>query len=441
VSAVDRRPCRGDLRGEVPGIHAGAGEFLAPDALYIHVPVCASKCSYCDFFSLPASSQAEDFEDGLVDSTLRRASALADRFGAEGFSTVYVGGGTPTMLSAEALDRLLAGIRALAARCGGRSPVEWTVEANPDSLSREKLDVMVSRGVTRLSVGAQSLDPSELALLGRRHGAEEALLAVEMAAKTNMAVSADLIAGIPSLKSAADTTREPEKLARAARQLVGAGASHLSVYDLSVEEGSPLEALRSVLSFPDEDEIWEERGRLEETLAEVGMRRYEVSNYAACGDECLHNLVYWKMDSYIGAGPGAVSTIARKDGASLRIEEEEAIRGYGEGGIFKAAETLIGLRDAVFETVMMAFRTAFGLDLAAFARRFGLGAETIIGSTLESWRALIVPGEPWPRARGERGDESPARRSAGPALGGAGLDILNRFLGECLDEMDREFSP
>ncbi|MGA2546013.1 MAG: radical SAM family heme chaperone HemW [Rectinemataceae bacterium] len=408
-------------RDDAPG-------FIPPAALYIHVPICASKCSYCDFYSVPASSLSEGFEDELVGAILERASDLSERFDAGAFKTVYVGGGTPTILSSGVFDSLLEGIGALIGNPGTREPREWTVEANPDSLGPESIEIMRRRGVTRLSIGVQSLDPDELATLGRRHGPEAALGAVRLATEAGMAVSADLIAGIPSPREFPRTIGDAEKIAGFAAELLGAGARHLSVYDLTIEEGTALAMAKSRLRFPNEDEDWDSRRRLEGVLLDAGKRRYEVSNYASIGDECRHNLAYWRMDSYIGAGPGAVSTLARISGTSLRIEELREIVDYrrlsGEAGV----ETDIGLRDAVLETVMMAFRTSFGLDLAAFRRRFGINAESLIGDTLSTWKERIVAGEPWPGMT----------ESGGPALDGEGLDFLNRFLRDCIEEIDRK---
>jgi oxygen-independent coproporphyrinogen III oxidase len=428
---------RGDaIRDWRPGRVDEARGYAAPKSLYVHVPVCASKCSYCDFFSAVPESLPKDYEDRLVGSTLARASSLSRLFAANRFDTVYIGGGTPTMLSSAALDRLLAGLRALVSETGAEGPAEWTVEANPDSLDAGKLDIMASWGVTRVSIGVQSLDPGVLCILGRRHGAEEALAAVSLAAKRGMDVSADLIAEIPIWKAREKAGKDIGRLASDALELIDSGAKHLSVYDLTIEEGTPIARRLDELVFPAEAEALEERRLLEEALGKQGLRRYEVSNYAAGGDECLHNLAYWRMASYIGAGPGAVSTIARRDGGSLRIEEAKSIDGYGAGGIFAGTEERIGRKDAAFETIMMAFRTCFGLDSSAFRRRFGLDIADLIGSTLRSWSDWLVPGSPWPRIDREG---KPACDHDGLALNGAGLDILNRFLGDCLAEMDRSF--
>lgn len=405
----------------------GAEDFVAPASLYVHVPVCASKCSYCDFFSVPAPSLDEGFETGLVEGLLRRASVLAERFGADSFSTVYIGGGTPSLLSASALARLVSGIGALARGQGSAGPREWTVEANPDSITREKLEVLAAHGVTRLSLGVQSLDADDLRLLERRHGPEAALASVRAASQAGLAVSADLIAALPQLRCATTPAPPTDRLASFAAELLDAGAGHLSVYDLSLEAGTALEARKGLLRFPGEDADWESRQSLEDALALAGLRRYEVSNYAKRGRECLHNLAYWHMDSYLGAGPGAVSTLSRRDGSSLRIEEPRSLPSYGLEGGPAALETEISLGDALFETIMMSFRTSFGLDLESFRSRFGVGAESLIGGSLSAWRSHLIQGEPWPWMDS----------SGGPALDSSGLDILNRFLASCLSELEK----
>jgi oxygen-independent coproporphyrinogen III oxidase len=402
--------------------------FSRPEALYVHVPICASKCAYCDFFSL-ATRPGQDSIDELVDATLARAAELANRFGARAFRSLYIGGGTPTALGPLGLGRLLSG---LSSRFGRAA--EWTVEANPDSLDESVLDAMAAAGVTRVSLGVQSLDRGELELMGRRHGPEAALEAVGLAAKRGFRVSADLMAGLPRLPGKG--ARPMGSLAEDARALLDAGARHISAYDLSLEEGTPL-AARKDLELPGEDELAEARLLLEEELARSGLRRYEVSNYAAPGEESLHNLAYWRMESYLGAGPGAVSTMACGDGSSLRIEEPRRLDGYATASA-SAIETPISIREAAFETVMMAFRTSFGLDLGAFERRFGLGMEELFGETLDAWSSWIVPGESWPVAvmeGPEKGDNSTVKASI--ALSRGGMDILNRFLVDCLEELDR----
>ncbi len=393
--------------------------------------------------------------EGVVDATLDRLDALAGRYGPPdrkrcGFETVYVGGGTPSILPRPLLARLLQGIAARLGPAPGAGR-EWTVEANPESLDGAALDLMVSAGVNRLSIGVQSLDDNLLERLGRRARSRDALRALDLAAESGIPRrSADLIAGLP---------RTGGSLASEARVLLDAGIEHISVYDLVVEEGTALaaEIAAGHFALPDEDRAADEREDLESFLAARGFRRYEVSNYAIPGAESRHNLVYWRLDSYLGAGPGAVSTLvapgteyssvrpeysvpddleseafwaaaergaALPRGSSLRIEESRDLSAYVAGGAEKAALcTAVRPKDAAFESVMMGFRSIFGLERQKFRRRHGLGLEVFIGETLDSWRAHLVPG----------------LLPDSLALDGRGLNLENRFLEDCLAEIDRKF--
>ena len=360
---------------------------------------------------------------------MARATALSERFGARSYRTVYVGGGTPTVLGSRLLRVLLEGIGALADH-----PREWTVEANPESLDAETIAVIVGAGANRASIGVQSLDDPSLRALGRLHDAASALRAVELAAESGLSVSADLIAALPAYGE-----RPPRRdLGREALRLLDAGASHLSIYDLAIEGETELgrASARGQLVFPSEEEAWEERREAEELLSTRGFSRYEVSNYAPPGRESVHNLTYWRMESYVGAGPGAVSTIALSadgtfsrpaDPAALRIEEGRSVQLYDsvDAG---TAETEISLKDAAFEAIMMGFRSSFGPDPVAFRQRFGIELADAIPETLARWADRIVRGRPLPAVAG-RG------RTPGPALDGEGLDLLNRFLVECMEEI------
>jgi oxygen-independent coproporphyrinogen-3 oxidase len=412
--------------------------FVAPRGLYIHVPLCVSKCAYCDFYSLPVSAIAASALEALVRNTIDRAERLADRFEAGAFGTVFIGGGTPTVLPRPLLERLLGGVGRLAGE-----PREWTVEANPESLSQTTIDILRAFGVNRLSIGVQSLDDATLHLLGRPHDSQGALSAVEAALAAGFEVSVDLLAGLPR---PSDALPAPSVLGDALRPLLGTGLRHLSVYDLVLEEGSSLRSSveKGHLLAQDEDEAWNERAAAGSLLAEAGLDRYEISNYAVPGHECLHNLGYWRLDSYIGAGPGAVSTLvsiprgaaARKgiDGGFLRIEEAKVLAaGPGGGGVF-AEEAVIGPRDAAFETVMMGFRTAFGVQGRRFRERFGFELEELIGETLGRWKDRLVEGRPLPDWMAV-----PQDREWGIALDDAGLDLESAFLRECLDEFERSF--
>jgi len=384
--------------------------FLSPRALYIHVPVCASKCSYCDFHSLAVSAYSTESLSALVDATLSRVDELALRFRADdrnGYDTVYIGGGTPSALPRGLLARLVRGV---AQRAG--KPREWTVEANPESLDESFLEIVAGAGCTRISVGIQSFDDELLAILGRPADSKTARKALELVGRSGLAFSADLIAGLSRKGS----------LAEEALAIVDSGAAHLSIYDLVLEDGTSLSAraARGDVPLLDEDQAFEERAACEAELAGRGYRRYEVSNYALPDSECRHNLAYWNMDSYLGAGPGAVSTLAG-GGRAFRIAESRDHAAYLRGAAAAAAaEEAIPCEEAAFEVLLMSFRTIFGLDLDAFRERFGIDAREVFPLTFETWKARLAP-------RGENR----------LALDGKGLDLLNRFLVECLEELER----
>jgi len=324
------------------------------------------------------------------------------------------------------------------------------MEANPESLDEEALDLAEAAGVTRISLGVQSLDDDLLSRLGRIADSGMAMEAVRRAAaRPGLRVSADLISGLPRKAGPSGG------LASEVSALLGEGIGHLSIYDLTLEEGTRLHAEVESGNFrlPDPDEALDERLEAEVALRQAGFRRYEVSNYAPEGKESLHNLVYWHMDSYLGAGPGAVSTLAppgSPDAASggvpggatsLRIEEGRMVPGKGQD---PARETPIGPRDSVFEALLMAYRTVFGLDEGAFRARFGLASGDLIGRTRAAWRGRLVPAAPWPQALvasapAASAAASPEAAASSLALDSEGLDLLNRFLVDCLSELEASF--
>jgi oxygen-independent coproporphyrinogen-3 oxidase len=341
-----------------------------------------------------------------------------------GFDTIYVGGGTPTALPEGDFSRLLSGI---GERTGGAR--EWTVEANPESLDEARLDAAMAAGVNRLSLGVQSLDDGLLALLGRPARAETCHRALALAlGRPGLRVSADLMAGLPRATS----------LAEEALALVDLGLGHLSIYDLVLEEDSRLAAMvgAGAVLLPGEEEAADEREEADALVAARGLKRYEVSNYAREGEEALHNLVYWHMDSYVGIGPGAVSTLFRRPegqgrGGSLRLEGRRDLLAYAAGASHGHRPEEISAEDSLVECMMMGFRTAFGLDEAGFLERFGFPFRPLVARTAERWRARLGPARPWPLPWAEK-----KTQAANLALDGRGLNILNAFLVECMEEID-----
>lgn len=272
--------------------------------LYVHLPFCAAKCHYCDFFSVPDEGQDVD---GMVAAILREAAERAPRAP----RTVFIGGGTPSLLTAEQLRVVLDGLDDLT---GWRaSAVEVTAECNPESLDRSKAAALKALGVPRLSIGFQSLDDATLELFGRVHSAEDSFRAYDAARAAGIEhLNVDMIYAVP------DQTAESWE--RDLGRVLALGPDHLSAYNLTFEEDTRFKR-------------WLDRGRLERSPEEVELamfettRRltaeheldaYEISNHARPGEECVHNIGYWRNGAYVGIGPGAVSKVGHSRAGNPR---------------------------------------------------------------------------------------------------------------------------
>ncbi len=278
---------------------AGSIRPPASSGLYVHVPFCVRKCAYCAFFSEVRAS------DGGLAREWLRGIGREMRDVPEGFApdTVFIGGGTPTALPEDAFARLLAMI---AERWGGPGVREWTVEANPGTLTPGKLRIMREAGVTRLSLGAQSFSEKALAALGRIHTPGQIREAAALARDAGIGqVSLDLMYGwaAASAKEALDTVRADLDAALAL------APDHLSAYCLEIEEGTPLAARRGAGGTVTAPPAWQRRAYdlIRRRLAAAGFVHYELSNFARPGRECRHNLLYWTGGAYIGLGPAAHS--------------------------------------------------------------------------------------------------------------------------------------
>ncbi len=263
----------------------------------MHLPFCAAKCSYCDFYSVPAEGQ--DLS-GVLDDVLLEARRRAPR----NPRTVFLGGGTPSLYSREELRRLLDGLDAIT---GFRtSAVEVTAECNPESLDGAKAETFLELGVDRLSVGVQSLRPNVLEFFGRVHTADQGLRALRAARSAGVQrLSADLIYSSPGLSS--------EQWREDLQAVLEVGLDHFSAYSLTFEEGTPLFRWRAqgkVREEPEEQQL-EQFHATREIGAEHGFEAYEISNFAQAGERCSHNLAYWANAPYCGIGPSAVSKLGQ----------------------------------------------------------------------------------------------------------------------------------
>ena len=273
-----------------------AGPAPEPVSLYVHVPFCVSKCAYCDFYS---RAGGEALRRPFVDAALFEAGHWSHYDLLDDVPSLYIGGGTPTLLG----DDLVHLVRGLIETARLRADAELTVETNPETTDAALVAALVKEGVNRFSLGVQSFDDDVLRTLGRCHDAERARTATRVLRDSGAGFSIDLICGVPGQTTASwDATLE---------EAVRCGARHLSVYPLTVEEGTPLDAAvrAGTVPAPDPDDAADMMLAAEVALAAAGMPRYEVASYAQPGHESRHNLVYWTGGSYLGVGPHAASML------------------------------------------------------------------------------------------------------------------------------------
>jgi len=326
--------------------------------LYIHVPFCVKRCVYCDFYSVTRTEQ----KDIYVRAMLREMETRHDDWQEEEFTTIYFGGGTPSLLQPQELERLLDAIYRY-------FPVsahpEITLEANPDDLSGSYLSSLATLSVNRLSIGVQSFDDQELRLLNRRHTAKEAIGAVKRCKEAGFSnISVDLIFGLPEQTS--------EAWVRSIDKAIALDISHLSAYNLTYEEGTPIyqmmqnKAIRPV----DDDSCAQFYEMLSEKLTDAGFVHYEISNFARCsahypaGCISLHNSSYWNGTHYLGLGPSAHSY----NGTS-RSWNVASLSKYINTPIIESE--LLDERTRYNDFVMTRLRTMWGVSLEELREEFG----------------------------------------------------------------------
>lgn len=363
----------------------------ASRSLYVHVPFCQSRCTYCDFHSsTPGQHGLASSGKAWLTAIGRHLAFMDKKFGRTGFRTVYVGGGSPSFLPREILEKALHLIGE-EARAGGSEPLEWTVEANPEDIDAPLLETLAQAGVDRLSVGVQSLEERARAIAGRRGNAASTMRHLELVAGTwKGRWSADLMYGLPG--------QSPEGLASDVATLSGLGLGHLSLYELTLEEGTPLwrSAESSEVRIPDDDERGDQYDAARLELAESGFKRYEVSNWSLSGQECMHNDVYWGMGDWLATGPSGVSNIAAEGGAFMRTVNSSDDERYFADPVASSSESLVTGKDAVFECLMTAMRRVQGFGLSSFSECFGLDPTLVFGHIDELFPDLVrLEGGAW----------------------------------------------
>ena len=359
---------------------------LPPLALYVHIPWCVRKCPYCDFNSHEARDgiPEREYVDALLADLDQELPAAWGRV----VGSIFIGGGTPSLFSAEAINRLLAGIRA---RLQCKPGLETTLEANPGTVEQGRFREFRAAGINRLSIGVQSFDDTLLERIGRIHGRREAIRAAELAHDAGFAsFNLDLMFGLPGQTPA-------QALADLATAL-DLEPAHLSWYQLTLEPNTYFH--RHPPQLPDDEMLWEMQRQGQARLAERGYTQYEVSAYAHAGMECRHNLNYWQYGDYLGIGAGAHQKLT--DANLQRIRRSWKLKNPRDYLAAAHGEVRIGgssepdADEVVLEFLMNALRLNAGFQTVQFEESTGLDFERV-RPALERARArdLLEPDEPW----------------------------------------------
>lgn len=422
-------------------------------SLYIHVPFCRQKCDYCDFFSIGENSRrgkTNEISDKYIEAVINEAGFYAELYDIKNWSSIYLGGGTPGILSEKQLFDLITGAKKAA---GNQKNCETTVEVNPENISEEKIKILEKAGANRISMGIQALDDKALKKVNRKSDVKTILNALSLLEKFwRGRLSVDFIAGLPgqtykSFESQFEILNGFKKI------------DHVSLYTLTIEENTPLakkiDSGKILFSSEKADKMWI-KGR--NILEKKGFLQYEISNFARPGFESVHNTSYWRQKNYIGAGSGAVGTVYdfnRKEAArwtntlsipayvdfwtdNERIKkltaENEASK---SGGAKKTLQNLffqnlprktekIDNETLEFEFLMTGFRLLSGVSSDEYFSRFGKSLEERIGAKdgiFSKWRKLRL-------AKTQNSKEPGGGKSF--ALSRRGILLLNRFLEELI---------
>ncbi len=338
---------------------------LPPLSLYIHFPWCVRKCPYCDFNSHEPDGQGIP-EAAYLDALVADIEAALPLIWGRPVVSVFIGGGTPSLMSAAGVERLLSDVRA---RLPLDADCEITMEANPGTFEAERFAAYRSAGVNRLSIGVQSFDAAKLKALGRIHDRAQAEAAADLARRVFDNFNLDLMFGLPS-QSLAEAQADVE----AALQF---SPPHLSLYQLTLEPNTVF--AKYPPAVPDEDTVAGMQEWIEARTAQAGYGRYEVSAYARPGRECRHNLNYWRFGDYLGVGAGAHSKISfpHRVVRQVRFRQPASYLERAARGEFLAEHVEVGRSDLPFEFMLNALRLSEGVPAGLFAERTGLPASAI----------------------------------------------------------------
>ena len=368
VSAPSAIPARKDIQHYMrPGtLQLGA---LPPLSLYVHLPWCLKKCPYCDFnsheFRAP-SGRTELPEQRYLDALLADLEAALPLVWGRTVHSIFIGGGTPSLFSPQAIDRMLGDIRA---RLKLDADCEITLEANPGTFEKDRFRAFRAAGVNRLSVGVQSFNDAHLKTLGRVHDRAQAIAALEEAALAFDTFNLDLMYALPGQTMA--------ELEQDVTQALAMAPPHLSIYHLTIEPNTYFAKFPPVV--PEDDLAYAMLDRITEMTEGAGLKRYEVSAYARPGHRCWHNLNYWEFGDYLGLGAGAHSKLsfAHRVVRQVRFREPKLYMDNALAGQAVAQDDEVARADLPFEYMLNALRLKDGVELSRFQERTGLSLNAI----------------------------------------------------------------
>ena len=341
-------------------------------SLYIHIPFCAQKCLYCDF---PSFARKDHLRKAYIEALNKEIISLREKHNNLEINTIFIGGGTPSVLESDELEYLLKEV----AKLNMAKDIEYSMECNPGNLTEEKLEVMKKYGVNRISMGLQAKQDNLLKGLGRIHNyktfKENFLLAKKVGFNN---INVDLMFGLPNQK-----LNEWEETLR---EIISLEPAHISAYSLIIEEGTAFYNLyeNNKLKLPTEEEERKMYHLAKKILEENGFNQYEISNYAKKGKECRHNLAYWNMDNWIGVGSASASYM---DGKRIKniSSVEEYINSINEKG--EAIEEIINKKknDNMEEFMFMGLRKINGIDENEFKNRFSMNINDVYGEIINKY--------------------------------------------------------
>lgn len=359
-----------------------AGRSRQPLGLYLHFPFCLRKCRYCDFLSFSADERARE---AYLERLIEEIAVKGPQYDRYEIKTLFIGGGTPSLMSGRLMDRLMD---AIFRHFHVEKSAEMTVECNPGTTDAGKLDAYRRAGLNRISFGLQSMNEAELKYLGRIHTAEQFLENYEAARRCGFEnINIDLMSALPG--------QSVTSYLASLRQVIGLSPEHISAYSLIIEEGTPFWQLYGepsegycdgpgfvkipVLPLPDEDSEREMYHRTREELAKNGYGQYEISNYARAGFECGHNLTYWYRGDYLGLGLGAASMVG-----NIRFSNTRDLQKYMTQFAYEEKECL-DVQAQMEETMFLGLRCIKGIRLSEFRQQFGQDVMAIYGEVINKY--------------------------------------------------------